>query len=250
MRTAVANRDSFAKMIYSRMFDWLVEKVNVAIGQDPGPAAVVGVLDIYGALPHNSMAANTRSLLVVVSIQFTQLPVLISSSSSTSSSSSSSSTSSSSSSPSLCALPSWQTTEYTTPECLDTGFESFEQNDFEQFCINLANEKLQQHFNRHVFKEEQKQYVQEEIDWSYITFEDNQDVLDLIEDKMGILALLDEQCRFPRVRFFLCVSLCCCCCCCCCMRMCNICMHDLSVVCHMLCLFPQHACSGVAVPKT
>ena len=80
------------------------------------------------------------------------------------------------------------------------GFEAFRENDFEQFCINLANEKLQQHFNQHVFKMEQAEYQREEIDWSYITFVDNQDVLDLIEKKpLGILDLLDEQCRFPRV---------------------------------------------------
>jgi hypothetical protein len=66
-----------------------------------------------------------------------------------------------------------------------------------QFCINLANEKLQQHFNHHVFKQEQAEYERERIDWSYIQFVDNQDVLDLIEGKMGILDLLDEQCRFP-----------------------------------------------------
>ncbi len=48
---------------------------------------------------------------------------------------------------------------------------------------------------------EQAEYQREEIDWSYITFVDNQDVLDLIEKKpLGILDLLDEQCRFPRVR--------------------------------------------------
>ena len=80
-----------------------------------------------------------------------------------------------------------------------TGFEQFKENDFEQLCINLANEKLQQHFNQHVFKMEQAEYEREAIDWSYIQFVDNQDVLDLIERKLGILDVLDEQCRFPRV---------------------------------------------------
>ncbi|KAJ6689186.1 hypothetical protein OIU85_005577 [Salix viminalis] len=70
---------------------------------------------------------------------------------------------------------------------------------FEQFCINLTNEKLQQHFNQHVFKAEQEEYTKEEIDWSYIEFIDNQDVLDLIEKKPGgIISLLDEACMFPR----------------------------------------------------
>nr|CAN64315.1 hypothetical protein VITISV_036695 [Vitis vinifera] len=61
------------------------------------------------------------------------------------------------------------------------GFECFKHNSFEQFCINFANEKLQQHFNEHVFKMEQEEYSKEEINWSYIEFIDNQDVLDLIE---------------------------------------------------------------------
>jgi len=122
---ATSNRDSLTKTLYSRMFDWLVARVNTAVGQDPNAAAVVGVLDIY-------------------------------------------------------------------------GFEQFKENDFEQFCINLANEKLQQHFNQHVFKMEQIEYEKEQIDWSYIEFVDNQDVLDLIEKKPGgILDALDEQCRFP-----------------------------------------------------
>jgi len=123
-KAATENRDSLAKVIYAKMFDWLVARINNAIGEDLNCAASVGVLDIY-------------------------------------------------------------------------GFESFQYNDFEQFCINLANEKLQQHFNQHVFKMEQAEYEREKIDWSYIQFVDNQDVLDLIEGKMGILDLLDEQCRFP-----------------------------------------------------
>ena len=82
VKAALDNRDSLAKTIYSRMFDWLVAKINTAIGQDATAPTLVGVLDIY-------------------------------------------------------------------------GFECFKENDFEQFCINLANEKLQQHFNQHVFKMEQ-----------------------------------------------------------------------------------------------
>ncbi|KAK3289251.1 hypothetical protein CYMTET_3312 [Cymbomonas tetramitiformis] len=124
--SATNSRDSLAKTLYSKLFDWLVEKINSSIGQDPKSTTLVGVLDIY-------------------------------------------------------------------------GFESFKTNSFEQFCINLANEKLQQHFNQHVFKMEQEEYTKEEIDWSYIDFVDNQDVLNLIEGKpMGILAVLDEQCRFPK----------------------------------------------------
>ncbi|GFS39336.1 myosin [Actinidia rufa] len=63
------------------------------------------------------------------------------------------------------------------------GFECFKNNSFEQFCINFANEKLQQHFNEHVFKMEQEEYRKEQINWSYIEFIDNQDVLDLIEKR-------------------------------------------------------------------
>eukprot|EP00798_Chlamydomonas_sp_ICE-L_P002990 gene2990-12998_t len=124
-KAAAETRDSLAKIIYAKMFDWLVARINAAIGEDKNAAASVGVLDIY-------------------------------------------------------------------------GFESFKTNDFEQFCINLANEKLQQHFNQHVFKMEQAEYEREKIDWSYIQFVDNQDVLDLIEGKVGILDLLDETCRFPK----------------------------------------------------
>ncbi|KAB2014298.1 hypothetical protein ES319_D09G215500v1 [Gossypium barbadense] len=124
--SAALSRDALAKIVYSKLFDWLVDKINVSISQDPESKSLIGVLDIY-------------------------------------------------------------------------GFESFKTNSFEQFCINLTNEKLQQHFNQHVFKMEQEEYKKEEIDWSYIEFIDNQDILDLIEKKPGgIIALLDEACMFPR----------------------------------------------------
>ncbi|XP_039848782.1 myosin-17-like isoform X12 [Panicum virgatum] len=124
--SATISRDGLAKQIYSRLFDWLVNRINASIGQDPNSNKLIGVLDIY-------------------------------------------------------------------------GFESFKTNSFEQLCINFTNEKLQQHFNQNVFKMEQEEYTREQINWSYIEFVDNQDVLDLIEKKPGgIIALLDEACMFPK----------------------------------------------------
>ncbi|KYO21219.1 guanine nucleotide binding protein (G protein), beta 5a isoform B [Alligator mississippiensis] len=78
------------------------------------------------------------------------------------------------------------------------GFETFDVNSFEQFCINYANEKLQQQFNLHVFKLEQEEYMKEDIPWTLIDFYDNQPAIDLIEAKMGILELLDEECLLPQ----------------------------------------------------
>uniref|UniRef100_A0AAY5KNP7 Myosin VAa n=1 Tax=Esox lucius TaxID=8010 RepID=A0AAY5KNP7_ESOLU len=78
------------------------------------------------------------------------------------------------------------------------GFETFEVNSFEQFCINYANEKLQQQFNMHVFKLEQEEYLKEQIPWTLIDFYDNQPCINLIEAKMGVLDLLDEECKMPK----------------------------------------------------
>mmetsp|Transcript_1433 Transcript_1433/g.1965 ORF Transcript_1433/g.1965 Transcript_1433/m.1965 type:complete len:1132 (-) Transcript_1433:28-3423(-) len=78
------------------------------------------------------------------------------------------------------------------------GFEIFENNSFEQLCINFANEKLQQQFNRTTFKEEEALYKSEGIAFKHIEFIDNQVVLDLIEKKpVGILHMLDEESLVP-----------------------------------------------------
>ncbi|KAJ4745293.1 Myosin-2 [Rhynchospora pubera] len=79
------------------------------------------------------------------------------------------------------------------------GFESFHKNGFEQFCINYANERLQQHFNRHLFKLEQEEYVDDGIDWTRVEFVDNTDCLNLFEKKpLGLFSLLDEESTFPK----------------------------------------------------
>ncbi|KAJ7981689.1 myosin 2 [Quillaja saponaria] len=79
------------------------------------------------------------------------------------------------------------------------GFESFQKNSFEQFCINYANERLQQHFNRHLFKLEQEDYELDGFNWTKVDFEDNQECLCLFEKKpLGILSLLDEESNFPK----------------------------------------------------
>ena len=79
------------------------------------------------------------------------------------------------------------------------GFECFAYNSFEQLCINLANERLQQFFNVHVIKSEQEEYEREAIYWSPVKVPDNQACLDMILKKTtGVLALLDTACATPK----------------------------------------------------
>lgn len=77
------------------------------------------------------------------------------------------------------------------------GFEKFEKNSFEQFCINYANEKLQYQFNQQVFRLEQELYECEGIKWSFINFNDNKPCIEMLEGKQGILRMLAEECRVP-----------------------------------------------------
>ncbi|PRP79831.1 putative myosin XI [Planoprotostelium fungivorum] len=123
---ACTTRDALSMILYSKMFDWIVKRINESTQSKKPVKNTIGVLDIY-------------------------------------------------------------------------GFEVFENNSFEQLCINYANEKLQQQFNQYIFKLEQVEYEKEKIDWSYIEFADNQECLDLLDKKpISIFSLLDEQSIFPR----------------------------------------------------
>ncbi|XP_068060396.1 unconventional myosin-IXa isoform X5 [Anomalospiza imberbis] len=79
------------------------------------------------------------------------------------------------------------------------GFEDYENNSFEQFCINFANERLQHYFNQHIFKLEQEEYRAEGISWHNIDYIDNSSCINLISKKpTGLLHLLDEESNFPQ----------------------------------------------------
>lgn len=124
---AEAARDALSKFVYARLFDWLVQRINTAIGLgESKKGRQIGILDIF-------------------------------------------------------------------------GFEIFKVNSFEQLCINFANEKLQQHFNSHTFKLEERVYNEEKIQFQHVEYIDNQPVLDLIEMKpQGILPMIDEELRMPK----------------------------------------------------
>lgn len=123
---AVENRDALAKTIYSKMFDWMVQKINCAISSDENQIhGQIGVLDIF-------------------------------------------------------------------------GFEDFVQNGFEQFCINYANEKLQQKFTTDVFKTVEDEYIREGLQWDHIQYQDNKDIVEVIDGKLGIIALMNDHLRQAR----------------------------------------------------
>ncbi|XP_042327789.1 unconventional myosin-Ig-like [Sceloporus undulatus] len=75
------------------------------------------------------------------------------------------------------------------------GFEIFDNNSFEQFCINYCNEKLQQLFIELILQQEQEEYQREGIEWQHIEYFNNQIIVDLVEEAhKGVIAILDEAC--------------------------------------------------------
>ncbi|KAL3922001.1 MAG: hypothetical protein SGILL_002442 [Bacillariaceae sp.] len=78
------------------------------------------------------------------------------------------------------------------------GFESFPVNGFEQLCINYCNEKLQQKFTQDIFRTVQEEYKREGLNLAEIKYDDNSDVLDLIEGKLGFIKQLNEECVRPK----------------------------------------------------
>ncbi|XP_063377350.1 myosin heavy chain 95F [Cydia fagiglandana] len=125
---AVSARDALAKAVYSRLFDYIVHRINASIPFQAS-AYYIGVLDI-------------------------------------------------------------------------AGFEYFQMNSFEQFCINYCNEKLQQFFNERILKNEQELYKREGLVVPEVRFSDNQDCIDLIESKNhGVFHLLDEESKLPKPEF-------------------------------------------------
>jgi hypothetical protein len=99
------------------------------------------------------------------------------------------------------------------------GFEIFDNNGFEQLCINYCNEKLQNYFNLCIFKREEECYREQGIDVEKIAFKDNSVILDLIENrKTGIMNLLEDAViqvvrGSPRCGGWLCGLRCCMCVC-------------------------------------
>ncbi|KAL6463638.1 hypothetical protein MHYP_G00280290 [Metynnis hypsauchen] len=78
------------------------------------------------------------------------------------------------------------------------GFEVFDVNSFEQFCINYCNEKLQQLFIQLTIKSEQEEYEMEGIEWEPVPYFNNKIICDLVEEKhRGIISVLDEECLRP-----------------------------------------------------
>lgn len=156
----LSDRDAVAKALYSRLFTWLVERINNIICRaERDKNTSLAVLDIFG---FEVFWILMCFLNMWFSIYFVYIVNIF--------------------------------------QNFKNYFQDFHMNSFEQLCINYANETMQFFFNQHIFRLEQKEYSREGIDWSTIEFRDNQPVIDLLASKpTGILCILDDECSFPQV---------------------------------------------------
>ncbi|KAL1511060.1 hypothetical protein AB1Y20_005884 [Prymnesium parvum] len=124
-KQAALARDSLVKIMYARLFTFLVSRINQTVDKTSQTRNYIGLLDVY-------------------------------------------------------------------------GFEFFQVNSFEQLCINFANEKLQGFFLETVFAGEEAVYKEEGIPWTPIKYEDNKEIIDLLEaPNVGVYATLDSACKTP-----------------------------------------------------
>nr|PIM03294.1 myosin I [Toxoplasma gondii COUG] len=168
-------RDTLAKYIYNHLFSWLVCRLNLAVDLPveelsseegaPAPSSLLSFLPLR--------EAGTNSLDKI------RRPAPMTA---------------------LSLLSGKERDSRLFIGLLDIyGFEVFAANSFEQLCINYANEKLQQHFNHHIFSLEQATYAAEGIAWEQIQFTDNKGVIDALERKVtGLFAVLDSENIMPR----------------------------------------------------
>eukprot|EP00929_Paragymnodinium_shiwhaense_P020153 TRINITY_DN13523_c0_g3_i3.p1 TRINITY_DN13523_c0_g3~~TRINITY_DN13523_c0_g3_i3.p1 ORF type:complete len:1520 (+),score=467.10 TRINITY_DN13523_c0_g3_i3:75-4562(+) len=161
-KKAYQARDSMSKLVYGRLFRWLVAKCNEAL---LGEAVAAPASTSSACKAFVSVLGSECS---VCSVPVSELATVRSS----------------------CVL----FRRHRTVGVLDiAGFENFATNMLEQLFINLSNEKLQQVFNETIFKGELAEYSAEGVETKSINYTDNSDILLLLEGKGGLLPMLDDS---------------------------------------------------------
>lgn len=206
---ALDTRDAIARTLYSCLFKWLVQRVNamIDIGADE---------DGYVENPAQKQPANEPIYLCQTSESLCEFQPDKLAHSQTSSKQSSLARKSTSSG----YDNSKRQATMTFLDCF--GFENLGENNFEQLCINYSAELLQYHTFKYLVRLEQAEYLKEKLRWQPITNTSNNfdslrgsdglsnqatsnhnnhpaSIVNLISKKpLGILALLDDECNFPK----------------------------------------------------